>query len=756
MFARILFILILTWQSASVTALADSNAEIEAKINKLLGQMTLEEKIGQMTQSYWISNSPEKIEDYKRQVLQGKTGSFLGSSVSRVSTSQRNSLQKIAVEQSRLGIPLIFGYDVIHGYRTIFPIPLAQSCSWNPALLAKAAAVAAREAASDGVDWTFAPMIDISRDPRWGRIAESFGEDPYLTSVLAEAAVSGFQGSDLSSRSSLAACLKHFVAYGAAEGGRDYNTGEVSERTLREIYLPPFKAGVDAGAATVMSAFNEVSGIPATANYHTLTEILKQQWKFDGFVISDWASVKELIVHGFAANPAEAAKKAVTAGIDMDMQSGTYSDNLAELVKRGIVPETVINEAVRRILRVKFRKGLFDNPYTDLNLTEDVMLCEDHLKAARELARESIVLLKNDANLLPLSKDVNSIALIGPFANNQADLLGTWSALGQSGDVVSVLQGIREKLPGESKVVYAKGCDVDNYSLKQIAAAVKVARQADVVILALGESQNMTGEAHSRTNIDLPEAQQKLATAVCATGKPVAVVLFNGRPLSISSLAEEVGAIMVAWHGGVQAGHAVADCLFADYNPSGKLTASWPRTAGQIPIYYNHKNTGRPPQPGIRYASNYIDCPHTPLFAFGYGLSYTTFDYNNITLSDPNLAMDKTLTVTAEVTNTGSRAGQEVVQLYIRDLSACVTRPVKELKGFAKIYLEPGATRQVLFEIKPETLAFYNDKMIFAPEPGRFKLQVGPNSTQGLETEFDLVEPKAKPLIKFWPPPTPK
>ena len=705
--------------------------DIELQIDQLMEQMTLKEKVGQMTQAYFVGGS----ERFKRQVQQGEISSFLGSLISIVTPEERDELQKIAVEQSRLGIPLIFGFDVIHGYRTIFPIPVAMSCAWDPELIKQVAAMSAHEAAVEGVDWTFAPMIDIARDPRWGRIAEGYGEDTWLASVLAAAAVRGFQGSDLSNTASLAACLKHYVAYGAAEGGRDYNTSEVSRRTLKEIYLPPFKAGVDAGAATLMSAFNEISGIPTTGCRYTLTEVLKGEWGFDGFVVSDWHSIQEMINHGFAEDSAEAVSKALIAGVDMDMKDGLYFEQLPELVEQGKISEELIDQAVRRILRIKFRKGLFEHPYIDPDLAKTEPPNEQKLQMARTVAASSMVLLKNN-NLLPLQKDIESIALIGPFVDNQKDLLGCWYAVGQSGDVVTLLRAVKEKLPSECEVLHAKGCDINGTSTVLISKAVSIAQQADVVVLALGESRDMSGEANNRSSLDLPGVQQQLAQAIYATGKPTVAVVFAGRPMSINWLNENIDAILFAWHPGLQGGNAVVDCLFGDYDPCGKLTTSFPRTVGQVPVYYNNKNSGRPNQ------LKYTDMPATPLFPFGYGLSYTTFKYDNLQLSDTVITPDKSLTVTADVTNTGDRTGREIVQLYIRDVYGSVTRPVKELRGFRKVTLEPCQKKTVSFVIDPtEHLSFYGYNMDYAAEPGLFKLWVGPDSAGGLEAEFKIVEP---------------
>ncbi len=725
---------------ASLTSMGQSNIKnpiylnpdqpIEKRVKDLLTRMTLEEKIGQMCQ---FSVFTEK---YGKLVKGGKVGSFLNV----LGAENTNKIQRIALEQSRLKIPLIFGFDVIHGYRTIFPIPLAEAATWNPQLVEKAASISALEATSAGIDWTFAPMVDIARDPRWGRIAEGFGEDPYLASVFSAAKVRGFQGKELSNPFTLVACLKHFVAYGAAEGGRDYNTSEVSERTLRNVYLPPFKAGVEAGAGTLMSAFNEISGIPASGNRHTLTEILRDEWKFDGFVVSDWGSIAELIPHGFAEDSAHAAKEAVIAGVDMDMEGRIYISNLLQLVKDGKIPEEVIDKAVSRILRIKFRAGLFEHPYTKIDQSKSIMLCKEHLQTAREEVRESLVLLKNEGNLLPLRKDIKSLAVIGPLADNQADLLGTWAGRGVAEDVVPIIKGIRNKVSGATKVYYAKGCNIDDTSTNGFDEALNIARKAAMVLLVVGESADMSGEAHSRAFLDLPGVQKDLIQAIYTTGTPTIVLILTGRPLSISWVKKNIKAILLCWHPGVQGGNGIADVLFGDYNPSGRLPVSFPRTIGQIPIYYNHKNTGRPPKENIRWTSKYIDIPWTPLFPFGYGESYTSFEYSNLQIKPKETGSNKEIRVSVDVKNTGDRRGEEVVQLYIHDLFGSVTRPVKELKGFKKISLKPGEKKTVNFIITPEKLAFYDRNMNFVVEPGTFDVMVGKSSENiQLTGSFEII-----------------
>ncbi|HXG92554.1 MAG TPA: beta-glucosidase BglX [Blastocatellia bacterium] len=722
--------------ASTMPAIAQSpRNEIEKKIDTLLAQMTLEEKLGQLQQLDGEANGnyrPEHVE----MVRKGQLGSTLN-----VRGAKRvNELQRIAVEQSRLRIPLLFGFDVIHGYRTIFPVPLGEAASWDPAAVERAASVAAAEAAAAGVKWTFAPMVDIARDPRWGRIVEGAGEDTYLGSVMARARVRGFQGSDYSAPDRVLACAKHWVGYGAAEAGRDYNTTDISEWTLREVYFPPFKAALDAGVGTFMSAFNDLNGVPASANPFTLTKVLRDEWKFDGFVVSDYESVRETINHGLAANESEAARLAVTAGVDMEMVSRLYNKRLPQLVKEGRVPMAVIDEAVRRILRIKFRLGLFEHPYADESREQAVIMSRENLQAAREVAARSIVLLKNERDTLPLDKNIKSIAVIGPLADSQQDMIGSWSGDGRKEDAVTLLEGIRAKASPTTKIIYARGCDVAGDSTEEFNEAVRAARQSDVAILAVGESADMSGEASSRASLDLPGRQLDLAKAVIATGKPVVVVLMNGRPLTINWIAENAPAILETWFAGTQAGNAIADVLFGDVNPGGKLPVTFPRAVGQVPIYYNHKNTGRPPDPNNKYTSKYLDVPVTPLYPFGYGLSYTTFKISNLQLSAARIPANGKLTVSVEIENTGKRAGDEVVQLYIRDMAASRTRPVKELRGFERVTLRAGERRRVSFQLTPEHLGFYNRDMRFVVEPGEFMVYVGPNSVEGLGASFEVIE----------------
>ena len=740
----------------SAVAAAPQQSEVEKKIDALLAQMTLEEKLGQLQQLDGHGDGK-----YRPEHLELARKGLLGSTLNVRGAKQTNELQRVAVEQSRLKIPMIFGFDVIHGYRTIFPVPLGEAASWDPVAVERAASIAAAESRASGVHWTFAPMVDIARDARWGRIVEGSGEDPYLGSIMAAARVRGFQGADYSQPNKIVSCAKHWVAYGAAEAGRDYNTTDMSERTLREIYFPPFKAAVDAGVGTFMSAFNDLNGVPTTANPFTLTEVLRGEWKFDGFVVSDYTAVMELMNHRLAATEAEAAQYALNAGTDMEMVSRFYSKHTSELLRTGKVTQQIIDEAVRRILRIKFRLGLFERPYADEARERAVVLNAANVAAAREIAARSLVLLKNERGTLPLNKSVGSIAVIGPLADDPKAMLGSWAGDGKPSDTVTLLAGIREKVPG-TKILYAKGVAIEgrgvtgNFDVapavaessarsatvpvepNSIEEAVNAARQADVAILAVGETADMSGEAASRTSLDLPGRQMELIRAIHALGKPYVVVLMNGRPLTINWLADNSPAILETWFAGTQAGPAIADVLFGDVNPGGKLPVTFPRTLGQVPIYYNHKSTGRPPT-DQKYTSKYLDVPVTPLYPFGYGLSYTQFKFGPPRLSATSISPNGQLTVNVEVENIGQRTGDEVVQLYIRDDASSVTRPIKELKGFQRITLRSGEKRSVQFTLKPEHLGFYNREMRFVVEPGSFKVMVGPNSEDLQETSFEVV-----------------
>ena len=712
-------------------------ANIERRIDALLARMTLEEKLGQLQQLDGEANG-----NFRPEHLDLIRSGRLGSTLNVRGVEKTNRLQRIAMEESRLKIPVLFGFDVIHGYRTIFPVPLGEASSWDTASVERAASVAAREASAAGVRWTFAPMVDIARDARWGRIVEGSGEDPYLGAAMARARVRGFQGRDYSAPDKILACAKHWVAYGAAEAGRDYNSVDMSERTLREIYLPPFKAAVDAGVGTFMSAFNDLNGVPTSANPFTLTKILRDEWRFDGFVVSDYESVKELINHGLAANESEAARLALNAGVDMEMVSRLYNQHGANLIKEGKISQATLDEAVRRILRIKFRLGLFDKPYADETSERAALLSRENMAAAREVAGRSMVLLKNERETLPLGKTTRTIALIGPLADSQLDMIGSWSGDGRKEDAVTLLAGLKAKIAesqGATKINYAKGCEVSGDSTEGFAEAVSAARESDVVILAVGESADMSGEAASRSSLDLPGRQLDLIKAVHATGKPIIVVLMNGRPLAINWIAENAHAILETWFAGTQGGNAIADILFGDVNPGGKLPVTFPRNVGQEPLYYNYKKTGRPPDANNKYTSKYLDVSWTPLFPFGYGLSYTQFRLTNLRLSAQSIRTDGRLTASVEVENTGKRTGDEVVQLYIRDVAASVTRPVKELKGFERITLKPGEKRSVQFQLTPEHLGFYNREMRFMVEPGAFKVIAGTSSEGGLEAGFEVV-----------------
>ena len=719
----------------------DPSQPIEKRVEDLLRRMTLDEKIGQMCQ---YSSFNEEIRELIRKGL-------VGSLLNVTGVDKVNEVQREAAENTRLGIPLLLGLDVIHGYKTIFPIPLALVSTWDPEIVKRAARIAAKEAAGEGIKWTFAPMVDIARDPRWGRIAEGAGEDPYLGSVMAWAAVKGFQGEDLSNPESILACAKHYIAYGGAEGGRDYNTVDISDRTLREIYLPPFKAAVLAGVGTIMSAFNEINGIPATANEYTLRKILREELGFKGFVVSDWNAIGELINHGIAKDIYDAAKEAVMAGVDMDMQGDVYRRALKELVKKGVIPEKLIDDAVRRILTIKFKLGLFENPYADPDRANKVIKCKEHLEFALEVARKAIVLLKNDG-ILPLRKDLKRIAVIGPLADDKESPLGSWHCLGDPNDVVTVLEGIKRKVSPKTEVLYAKGCDIVGNSKEGFKEAIDIAKQSEVAILVVGERGDMSGEAASRAYLGLPGVQEELVKAIYETGVPVVVVLMNGRPLSITWIAEHVPAIVEAWFLGIQAGNAIADVLFGDYNPGGKLPVTFPRTVGQVPIYYNHKNTGRPPDPKNRFTSKYIDEDYRPLFPFGHGLSYTTFSYSDIEVEPKEVEPGDVVSISFTLVNTGDREGDEVAQLYIRKPVASVTRPVKELKGFIRVTLKPGEKRRITFKLPTEQLAFYNREMKLVIERGTYYVMVGSSSEDiRLTSELRVVRTKgiSPRVLKF-------
>ena len=695
--------------------------------------MTLEEKIGQMTQLNGLSGDHDEL------IRRGKVGAFLN--VTDAEGIAR--YQKIAAA-TRLGIPLLFGFDVVHGMRTIFPIPLAEAASWDLDLVENSARVAAREAAATGIHWTFAPMVDVARDARWGRVAEGAGEDVFLGCAMARARVRGFQGSDPSDVESIAACAKHFVAYGAVEGGRDYHTVDVSERTLREVYLPPFKAAIDEGCLTLMSSFNELSGVPASVCELTLRQILRKEWDFRGFVLSDWDSLGETVHHGYAKGRREAAERAIFAGVDMDMPGLTFGPHLARLVEEKKVPIELVDDAVRRILRVKFALGVFERPAPTVEREKNVHGRLDHRQAALAMARRSMVLVKNERRALPLSKDLDSIAVIGPLADDRHEPLGTWSAVGRDDDVTTVLAGIRAIVSPRTELRHARACDFVEDDRAGFDEAIRAARASDVVVAVLGERRDMSGEAHSRADIGLPGPQLDLLKALHATGKPLVLVLMNGRPLAIPWEAEHVPAILVAWHLGTTAGTAIAEALFGDVNPSGKLPVSFPRSAGHCPIYYSVKSSGRPKEGPADFNVGYVDSPMTPVYPFGHGLSYTRFAYDALSIAPARVPLDGRVKIRVRVENCGNRDGVEIAQLYVRDPVASTTRPVRELKAFQRVTLARGEAKTVLFELAASSFAFYDRQMKLAPEPGRIEVSVGTSSTECIRGRFELVAPRRK------------
>ncbi len=733
-----------------------NDKEIDEKVEQLLAKMTLEEKIGQLTQYSGfgeLTGPGAKEANNAAKIAKIKKG-MVGSMLNVTSAKQTREFQELAVKNSRLGIPLIFGYDVIHGYKTMFPVPLGETASWDMEVLENGAKIAAKEATAFGLHWTFAPMVDLMRDARWGRVMEGSGEDTYLGTQAGLARIKGFQGDDLSSNTTIAACAKHFAGYGFSEAGRDYNTAEVSEHTLRNTILPPFKAAADAGVATFMNSFNDLNGIPTTASEHLQREILKGEWNYDGMVVSDWGSIVEMIDHGVAKDKKHASELAMNAGSDMDMEGYCYEEHLVELVKEGKVKEKLIDDACRRVLKLKFRMGLFDDPYkycSEEREKNDV-LTPENLAVARDAARKSIVLLKNNNNLLPLKETVKSIAIIGPFGDDKDAPLGNWRGQADPNSAVSLLEGVKNAVGPNTTVTYTKGViattgdrsfvfelTVNKTDKSGIPAAVAAAKNAEVVLLAIGEDCYQTGEARSQVSISLSAPQQALLEAVQAVNKNVVVILSNGRPLEINWMTQNCPAILETWHLGSESGNGIADVLFGKYNPSGKLPMSFPRHVGQCPIYYNRKNTGRPnDKKPVVFWSHYTDEENTPLYPFGYGLSYTTFEYKNLKLDKKSMAPNETLTVTVDVTNTGNRDGHEVVQLYIRDLVGSVTRPIKELKGFEKVMIKVGETKTVSFKLTEAELGFYNSSSKFAAELGDFKIFVGGNSVDLIETTFEL------------------
>lgn len=739
--------------------------DMDRFLDNLLKRMTLEEKIGQLNLPVTgeITTGQAKSSDIAAKIKRGEVGGLFNlKGVDKI-----RDVQRLAVENSRLGIPLLFGMDVIHGYETIFPIPLGLSCTWDIPAIEESARIAAVEASADGISWTFSPMVDISRDPRWGRVSEGSGEDPFLGALIARAMVRGYQGKDMSRNDEIMACIKHFALYGAAEAGRDYNTVDMSRQRMFNDYMLPYQAGVEAGAGSVMASFNEVEGVPATANKWLMTDVLRGAWGFNGFVVTDFTGISEMIEHGIGDLQTVSAR-AINAGVDMDMVSEGFIGTLKKSVEEGKVSVETVNTACRRILEAKYKLGLFDNPYKycDLKRPARDIFTKEHRAAARKIAGESFVLLKNEglsptlAPVLPLSP-TGTIAVIGPLANTRSNMPGTWSVAAVLDKSPSLVEGLTEWVGNQGKILYAKGSNLigdaayeeratmfgrslnrDNRTDQQLLdEALKIASQADVIVAALGESSEMSGESSSRTNLNLPDVQHTLLEALLKTGKPVVLVLFTGRPLVLNWEQEHVPAILNVWFGGSEASPAIGDVLFGAVNPGGKLTMTFPKSVGQIPLYYAHKNTGRPLKEGKwfeKFRSNYLDVDNDALYPFGYGLSYTTFRFSDITLNRSSIGMDNELVASVTVTNTGDRAGSEVVQLYIRDLVGSVTRPVKELKGFEKIYLQPNESRTVRFTIAPEMLKFYNADLKFVAEPGDFDVMIGPDSRNVKTARFTL------------------
>ncbi len=743
-------LIVITPMKTSIAAPAKESTTIEDRVQGLLAKMTLAEKIGQMSQQNASDGYPPGYlgDDLRA----GRIGSVLNV----VDVDIVNELQRIAVEESRLGIPLLVARDVIHGFKTVMPIPLGQAATWNPKIVKAGARVAALEAATTGINWTFAPMIDISRDARWGRIAESPGEDPFLASQLAAAMVQGFQGEDLGATGTIAACAKHFAGYGASESGRDYATTNIPENELRNVYLKPFKAAVDSGVVSLMASFSDIDGVPATANEFLMRQVLRDEWQFDGLVVSDWDSVRQLSIHGLTGNDRDSAFEAATAGIDMEMAGDAYIKNLESLVSAGRISVDLIDTAVANILRAKFRLGLFERPYTDPEALPPIA-SEEALQTARNAALQSVVMLKNDDGVLPLSAEsLDSIALIGPLADTPYEQLGTWIFDGDPDLSITPMHAIHSLVGKELDVRYVRAMQNSRSRVSEaFDEAVEIASESDVTVLFLGEESILSGEAHSRADINLPGDQAELVRRIRATGKPVVAVILAGRPLTLSNIVDEVDAILFAWHPGTMGGPAIADLLFGVQSPSGKLPATFPRMVGQIPIYYNQKNTGKPPTPdtiihiddidarapqlSTGMTAFHLDAGYTPLFAFGHGLSYARFEYDEIRVSDEEIALGESVTISASLTNSGEVAAEEVVQLYIRDLVGNVTRPVMELKGFRRVRVEPGETVKVKFELHTDDLAFYGRDMRLVSEPGDFHAWIGGSSETGLRTEFRVV-----------------
>ncbi|WP_317192128.1 beta-glucosidase BglX [Sphingobacterium spiritivorum] len=757
-YSRLVLSICTLYVTSTVTA-QQNNQKMDSFINTLMSKMTLEEKIGQLN---LVTGGEATTGSTVSTGVEGKIKSGAIGGIFSMSTPQRiRAAQDLAVKQSRLGIPLIFGMDVIHGYKTIFPIPIGLASSWDMNLVRQTAQIAATEATADGINWTFSPMVDISRDPRWGRFSEGNGEDPYLSSKIAVEMVKGYQGNDLAANNTLMACVKHFALYGAAEAGRDYNTTDMSLHRMYNEYLPPYKAAIDAGAGSIMTSFNDINGVPATANKWLMTDLLRQQWGFQGMVVTDYTAINELIDHGLG-DLQQVSALSLKAGVDMDMVGEGYLGTLKKSLEEGKVSQADIDRACRLVLEAKYKLGLFEDPYKycDVNRAKNNILTKAHLAKSREVAAKSFVLLKNDKQTLPFTKK-GKIALVGPLANTGANMPGTWSVSADLEHTPSLLQGMKDALGNKVTIQYALGTNLlddpayqeratmfgrtiprDNRSEQElIAEAIKASEGADAIVAALGESSEMSGESSSRTEIGIPSNQQRLLEALLKTGKPVVLVLFTGRPLTLTWENEHVPAILNVWFGGTETGKAVADVLFGDVNPSGKLPATFPKNVGQIPLYYNAKTTGRPLEQGKwfqKFRSNYLDVDNDPLYPFGYGLSYSAFQYNNLRLSTSKLQKQGKIKVTVDVKNTGKYDGEEVVQLYIRDMVGSVTRPVKELKGFQKIAFKAGETKAVEFELTEEDLKFYNEKLEFVTEPGEFEVYVGTNSRDVLTSKFEL------------------
>lgn len=731
------------------------SAGIETRVNALLAKMTLDEKIGQLTlyTTDWGSTGPTIREGYKNDIRSGACGNLFNSHT----TTFVRELQKVAVEETRLKIPLLFGFDVIHGYKTIFPIPLGEAASWDLEVIEKSARVSAAEASAAGLNWTYAPMVDIGRDPRWGRVMEGAGEDPYLGSRIAEARVRGIQGKKIGDPDAMLACVKHFAGYGAPIAGRDYNTVDMSERYFREFYLPPYEAAVRAGAATAMTSFNDYDGVPATGNKFLLDNILRKEWGFEGFVVTDYTSINEMVSHGVVADEKEAGELALNAGVDMDMQGAVYQRFLKQSLQEGKVTQAQIDEGVRRVLRLKFELGLFEDPYKFCNAEREkaTLFSLPNQVAAREMSRRSIVLLKNEQKVLPLKRSQN-IALIGPLADNKSELMGNWNGAGNANDCKSLIDALgipqysmedgKKVLLPQGKIIFAKGCDLEGTDRSGFAEALRAAEQSDVIVVAVGEKAMMSGEAAARTDITLPGVQEELVLELCKTGKPVVVVLMNGRPLAIPQIAEKATAILEAWWLGTASGYAISDVLYGMHNPSGKLPMTFPRSVGQVPIFYNEKSTGRPFDPNSKWTSKYIDEANSPQWPFGFGLSYTTFEYGDpkaekngdASFKSPPDAGRPLFTITTTLKNTGKVPGDEVAQLYVRDLVGSATRPVKELKGFQKVFLMPGESKQLTFTLTEKDLSFYRRDMTFGTEPGEFEIMVGGNSVEVKKVKVKL------------------